>query len=355
MQKKIRIGAVSYLNTKPLIYGFEHGAMKDKISLELNYPSLLAAALQKNNLDIALLPVAAIPSISNAHVVSPYGIAAAKKVASVCLFSQVPIEEIQEIYLDYQSRTSVALLRILLRDHWQTRPMLLDAPEDYISSISDKTAGIIIGDRALEQLNHFDYVYDLAEAWHEHTQLPFVFAAWVAMIPVYSIDGSLETGIEGAGYGGTFHARYILTGKENSTISVGTHTTLGYVGESSTDGGSYSAGIVDVPVVIEYNLGHNASYESTVPVGLYVGGGYGFNTSFVSGFGSFTTHGPVVDFGFRYRLFGRTAGFHFSLLKSLNYKDTYLAGVGLIQGISRGEGSGGYRSNLSGGDWPWIY
>lgn len=180
MQKKIRIGAVSYLNTKPLIYGFEHGAMKDKISLELNYPSLLAAALQKNNLDIALLPVAAIPSISNAHVVSPYGIAATKNVASVCLFSQVPIEEIQEIYLDYQSRTSVALLRILLRDHWQTRPMLLDAPEDYISSISGKTAGIIIGDRALEQLNHFDYVYDLAEAWHEHTQLPFVFAAWVS-------------------------------------------------------------------------------------------------------------------------------------------------------------------------------
>ena len=179
MQKKIRVGAVSYLNTKPLIYGFEHGAMSDKLTLELNYPSQLASSLQKGKLDIALLPVAAIPGITNAEIISPYGIAADHKVASVCLFSHVPIEEIQEIYLDYQSRTSVALLRILLRDYWRTRPMLLDAPENYISLIKDKTAGIIIGDRALEQLNNFEYVYDLAEAWRENTNLPFVFAAWV--------------------------------------------------------------------------------------------------------------------------------------------------------------------------------
>lgn len=180
MQKKIRVGAVSYLNTKPMIYGFEHGSMQDKLTLELNYPSQLASDLQKNKLDIALLPVAAIPSILNAEIISPYGIAANNKVASVCLFSHVPIEEIQEIYLDYQSRTSVALLRILLRDYWQTRPMLLDAPENYIHLIKGKTAGLIIGDRALEQLQQFPYVYDLAEAWHDHTQLPFVFAAWVS-------------------------------------------------------------------------------------------------------------------------------------------------------------------------------
>ena len=180
MQKKIRVGAVSYLNTKPLIYGFEQGAMNDKLTLELNYPSQLASSLQKNQLDIALLPVAAIPSIPNAEIISPYGISSDFKVASVCLFSQVPIEEIQEIYLDYQSRTSVALLRILLRDYWHTRPMLLDAPENYIEHIQGKTGGIIIGDRALEQLNNFEYVYDLAEAWHEYTRLPFVFAAWVS-------------------------------------------------------------------------------------------------------------------------------------------------------------------------------
>lgn len=184
MQKKIRVGAVSYLNTKPLIYGFEQGAMSDKLTLELNYPSQLASSLQKNKLDIALLPVAAIPSIPMAEVISPFGIAADQNVASVCLFSHVPIEEIQEIYLDYQSRTSVALTRILLRDHWHTRPMLLDAPENYIELLKGKTAGIIIGDRALEQLNKFEYVYDLAKVWHEHTRLPFVFAAWVSNTPL---------------------------------------------------------------------------------------------------------------------------------------------------------------------------
>lgn len=179
MQKKIRVGAVSYLNTKPLIYGFEKGKMKDEIELTLDYPSKLMTSLQKNQLDIALLPVASISSIPNTEIISSYCIASNRKVASVCLFSEVPIEEIQEIYLDYQSRTSVALLRILLRDYWHMRPMLLDADEDYINKIKGKTAGIIIGDRALENYNHFPFRYDLAEAWFEHTQLPFVFAAWV--------------------------------------------------------------------------------------------------------------------------------------------------------------------------------
>lgn len=182
MEKKIRVGAVSYLNTKPLIYGFEQGLMADRVELALDYPSNLSAALQKGRLDVALLPVAAIPQIPNARVISKFGIASARKVASVCLFSQVPFDEIQEIYLDYQSRSSVALLRILLRDYWHIRPMLQEADEHYIDRIGGKTAGIIIGDRALANLNRFEYVYDLAEAWHEHTQLPFVFAVWVSNI-----------------------------------------------------------------------------------------------------------------------------------------------------------------------------
>lgn len=182
MQKKIRVGAVSYLNTKPLIYGFEKGKMQDQIELILDYPSRLATMMQKNQLDIALLPVASLPNIQDAKVIGNYCISSDKKVASVCLFSHVPIEEIQEVFLDYQSRTSVALFRILMRDFWHIRPSLLEADKDYISKIQGKTGGIIIGDRALEQLNKFPYVYDLAEAWQSHTQLPFVFAAWVTNI-----------------------------------------------------------------------------------------------------------------------------------------------------------------------------
>jgi chorismate dehydratase len=180
MQKKIRVGAVSYLNTKPLIFGFQQGQLANEMELILDYPAQLASMLQKSKIDIALLPVAAMQNIPEARIISPYGIASDKQVASVCLFSHVPIEEIQEIYLDYQSRTSVALLRILLRDYWQIRPMLLEADEQYIDQIKGKTAGIIIGDRALSHLDKFPHHYDLAEAWHEHTQLPFVFAAWVS-------------------------------------------------------------------------------------------------------------------------------------------------------------------------------
>jgi chorismate dehydratase len=179
MQKKIRVGAVSYLNTKPLIYGFEHGMMKDQIELLLDYPSRLSGLMQRGELDIALLPVASISNISDAEVFSDFCIASDKKVASVCLFSKVPVGEIQEVYLDYQSKTSVALFRLLMRDYWNIRPSLLEADEAYIGKINDKTAGIIIGDRALEQYAKFPYVYDLAEAWQSHTQLPFVFATWV--------------------------------------------------------------------------------------------------------------------------------------------------------------------------------
>lgn len=180
MQKKIRVGAVNYLNTKPLIYGFERGLMKHQIDLSLDFPSRLASRLQTKDLDIALLPIASVAQLEESHIFSNYCIASDKKVASVCLFSEVPIEEIQEVFLDYQSRTSVALFRILMRNYWHIRPSLLESNENYIEQIKGKSAGIIIGDRALIQLSRFPYVYDLAEAWQSYTQLPFVFATWVS-------------------------------------------------------------------------------------------------------------------------------------------------------------------------------
>lgn len=180
MNTKFRVGAVSYLNTKPLIYGLKHSRVKEDIDLILDYPARLVSLLQKNELDIALLPVAAIPKIKDAEIFSNYCIASDDEVASVCLFSEVPIEEIQEVYLDYQSETSVALCKLLLQHYWQSRPLLLEADEHFIEDIKDKRAGIIIGDRALENLNRFPYVYDLAKAWKDYTQLPFVFATWVS-------------------------------------------------------------------------------------------------------------------------------------------------------------------------------
>lgn len=180
MERKIKVGAVSYLNTVPLLYGIEHSPIFDDVELSVNYPSVLAQELKEGSIDVALLPVAAMSSIPDCRFISDYGIAADGNVASVAIFSQVPMEDIETLYLDYQSRTSVQLAKLMLKHHWKKDVELKQADEDYIEQIEDTTAGVIIGDRALEQLNNFEYVYDLSEAWKEHTGLPFVFAAWVA-------------------------------------------------------------------------------------------------------------------------------------------------------------------------------
>mgnify|MGYP000861507727 CR=1 FL=1 len=184
MDKRWRIGAVSYLNTRPLLLGIEQESFLNSIDLVKSYPAKIAQDLLSGQIDIGLVPVAILPQLSNPHIVSNYVIGANGAVASVALFSQVPIDEIKSIYLDYQSRTSVQLLKILLAQFWKKEVEFLAATEGYIDQISGTTAGLIIGDRALDNLNKFPYMYDLGLAWKQHTGLPFVFAAWVANQPI---------------------------------------------------------------------------------------------------------------------------------------------------------------------------
>jgi chorismate dehydratase len=180
LDKKIRVAAVSYLNTKPLIYGFEQGMMKDEVELLTDFPANIATMLINDEVDIALLPVATISSLKECHIITDYCIGTVGEVASVCLFSDVPVEEIETILLDYQSKTSVALLKILLKEYWNVNPILVDAAEGYENKIMANTAGLVIGDRAFAQRNKNRYIYDLGYAWKTLTGLPFVFAAWVA-------------------------------------------------------------------------------------------------------------------------------------------------------------------------------
>jgi len=180
LKERIRVGAVSYLNTKPLVYGFEQGMMKDEIDIVFDYPAKIAARLINNEIDLGLIPVAAIPKLKEHHIISSVGIGAVNPVASVCLFSQVPVNEITHILMDYQSRTSAALLKILLRDHWKINPELIDSKEGFQDLIKGTTAGLVIGDRALVQRKHSKFIYDLAEGWKKMTGLPFLFATWVA-------------------------------------------------------------------------------------------------------------------------------------------------------------------------------
>ncbi len=180
MAQKIKVGAVSYLNTKPLIYGFEQGRMSDQVELLIDYPARIASMLQQGEIDAGLVPVAVLPFLKEHYVISDYGIACDGEVASVCLFSDVPLAEIKTILVDYQSRTSAALLKVLLEEYWKISPVLIGGEADYERRISGDTAGLVIGDRALLQRKHSKYIYDLGTAWKEMTGLPFVFAAWIS-------------------------------------------------------------------------------------------------------------------------------------------------------------------------------
>ncbi|HEX7905100.1 MAG TPA: menaquinone biosynthesis protein [Chitinophagaceae bacterium] len=178
---KIRVGIVNYLNTKPLIYGLERPPIKDHIELIGAYPAKLAQMLADDEIDVGLIPVAAIPQLSSFHIVGNYCIGAEGEIASVCLFSEVPMKEITKVYLDYQSRSSVALLKWLMKEYWGINPEIVQATnESYREEIKGTTAGLVIGDRALEQRKISTFIYDLGSEWRAITGLPFVFAAWVS-------------------------------------------------------------------------------------------------------------------------------------------------------------------------------
>ena len=184
LDKRIRVGAVSYLNTRPLLYGLKRSGLMERIELIEEYPARIAAMLLNDEIDIGLVPVAIIPKLKEAHIITDYCIGTEGEVASVGLFSEVPMEEMTTVLLDYQSRTSVNLAKVLLKEYWQKNVLLEDAREDFRSRISGTTAGIVIGDRALEQRKISAFCYDLGLAWKNHTGLPFVFAAWVSNKPL---------------------------------------------------------------------------------------------------------------------------------------------------------------------------
>lgn len=168
----------------PLLYGIEHAAVRSQIDLYTDYPSAVADRLLQGTIDIGLVPVAIIPQLPYAEIISDYCIGADGPVASVCLFSQVPMEQITTVLLDYQSRTSVALAQVLLKKYWKQDVLFKAAAPGFENDIVGTTAAVVIGDRALQLQNHMPHIYDLAEAWKSFSGLPFVFAAWVASRPL---------------------------------------------------------------------------------------------------------------------------------------------------------------------------
>jgi chorismate dehydratase len=202
--EKIRISAVSYTNTKPFLYGIQNTPLIDKIDLSLDIPSDCAQKLIDNNVDIGLIPVAAIPNLSEWNIVSDYCIGANGAVNSVFIFSHCPIDDVQTIQLDPQSRTSNNLARVLMKNFWKVQPDLVSNAPNYAMSADPNTAFVQIGDRTFGKKSRFEFAYDLSEQWKKFTGLPFVFAAWIAnkSIPqdfVNEFNKSLKFGLDHRG------------------------------------------------------------------------------------------------------------------------------------------------------------
>lgn len=202
MSAKIRVSAVSYLNSIPFVYGLQHTSIIDQIDLSLDYPAECARKLTSDEADIGLIPVAAIPSLPYFNIVSDYCIGAEGPVRTVVLLSNSPIETLDRVYLDYQSRTSVTLVKVLANNYWKIKPEWQPYTSEHTLNDIDPYDGVvIIGDRVFEYESKFKYRYDLAEEWIKLTGLPFVFAAWTAnkeIDPSFisSFSSSLKVGIE---------------------------------------------------------------------------------------------------------------------------------------------------------------
>jgi len=179
--QKIKISVVSYLNTIPFIYGLENSKyiMQNTI-IEKDYPSICAKKLLDNEVDIGLVPIAILPKIKNYNIITDYCIGTLGKVKTVLLVSNVELSKIERVFLDYQSMTSVNLVKILANEYWKIYPKWLNSSNGYENNIKNNDAGIIIGDRAFNLESEFKFIYDLGEEWKKFTKLPFVFAVWAS-------------------------------------------------------------------------------------------------------------------------------------------------------------------------------
>ena len=175
---KLRVGIVNFLNSKPLAWGFLKGHHADLFAPSYHPPALVARLLGQGNLDIGLIPSIEVQRIPNLKVLPDLCVAAKHEVRSVLLVYRGPLSEIKRVALDQNSRTSVALLRILLREKYGLDPEYIHERPDPERMLSEADAALVIGDPALKVDREKYRITDLAAEWNELTGLPFVFAVW---------------------------------------------------------------------------------------------------------------------------------------------------------------------------------
>ncbi|HMF92200.1 MAG TPA: menaquinone biosynthesis protein [Candidatus Angelobacter sp.] len=178
----LRISAISFLNTAPLMWDFEQGECARKLAqhFDLSYtvPSKCAEQLKAGSADIGIIPVAAYTTIPDLVVVPGVSIAAKSAVRSILLVSKVPVEKIRNVATDDSSRTSSALVEVFLRKFVGIAPGFTRQPPNLEEMLRWHDAALLIGDPALQANTDGYHVYDLAEQWQRWTGRPFVFAFW---------------------------------------------------------------------------------------------------------------------------------------------------------------------------------
>jgi chorismate dehydratase len=173
------VGAVSYLNTVPLVWGMLRGPQSEQVQLSFSIPSVCAAEVERGAVDVGLVPVAEIAR-QGLEIVPGVGISCVGAVRSILLFSRVPWREIRTLAADLSSRTSVQLARVILRELFGVSPEVTQQAPVLEAMLADADAALIIGDPALRinpETVLFEWL-DLGAEWLQLTGLPMVFAAW---------------------------------------------------------------------------------------------------------------------------------------------------------------------------------
>ncbi|QDU30905.1 Chorismate dehydratase [Anatilimnocola aggregata] len=191
----MKVGAVSYLNTKPLVYGLtaiesstREPSTRD-FELVFDLPSRLADRLARGELDVALIPSIEFFQNPSYSIISDACIGCRGPVFSVKLFSRVPVGKIRTLALDEGSRTSAALVQILLKERHGISPQLLPLPIGSPWEESPADGILVIGDRAMHPpKSQFAEIWDLGDVWCRWAELPFVFAMWVARPGIEGTD-----------------------------------------------------------------------------------------------------------------------------------------------------------------------
>ena len=176
--RRLRISAISYLNTAPLMWDFEHGEAGRNFEISYTLPSLCARALAEGSADLGIIPAAAYAQIPGLQILPDVAIASRRAVRSILLVSQIPVELVRTVALDTSSMTSVALMKVLF-EKWLGGGREFVSMEPNVEKMLEQCdAGLLIGDPALQVDRRKYHTIDLAEEWIRYTGKPFVFAFW---------------------------------------------------------------------------------------------------------------------------------------------------------------------------------